>query len=66
MARHHKIAMYCYLLPGMSTMELVFNTLEHVLRDRVGENLMKHMCEKMLYALLSNQIALFNVVTSYP
>ncbi|KAH9671330.1 ABC transporter B family member 1 [Citrus sinensis] len=43
-----EIAKYCYLLIGLSSAELLFNTLQHSFWDIVGENLTKRVREKML------------------
>ena len=40
-----EIAKYCYLLIGMSSAALLFNTVQHVFWDTVGENLTKRVHE---------------------
>jgi len=55
-----QIARYCYLLIGMSSAALVFNTVQHVFWDAVGENLTKRVREKMFAAVLRNEIAWFD------
>ncbi|KAL6534146.1 Multidrug resistance protein 1 [Orobanche hederae] len=55
-----QIAKYCYLLIGMSSAALVFNTLQHYFWDTVGENLTKRVREKMLEAVLKNEMAFFD------
>ncbi|KAG2580798.1 hypothetical protein PVAP13_6NG364900 [Panicum virgatum] len=55
-----QIAKYCYLLIGMSSAALVFNTVQHVFWDAVGENLTKRVREKMFAAVLRNEIAWFD------
>ncbi|XP_065856315.1 ABC transporter B family member 1 [Euphorbia lathyris] len=55
-----EIAKYCYLLIGLSSAELIFNTLQHSFWDIVGENLTKRVREKMLAAVLKNEMAWFD------
>ncbi|GAB4856643.1 Multidrug resistance protein 1 [Ancistrocladus abbreviatus] len=55
-----EIAKYCYLLIGVSSAALIFNTLQHFFWDIVGENLTKRVREKMLAALLKNEMAWFD------
>ncbi|XP_008789538.3 LOW QUALITY PROTEIN: ABC transporter B family member 1-like [Phoenix dactylifera] len=55
-----EIAKYCYLLIGVSSAALLFNTLQHLFWDVVGENLTKRVREKMLFAVLRNEIAWFD------
>ncbi|XP_052173215.1 ABC transporter B family member 1 [Diospyros lotus] len=55
-----EIAKYCYLLIGVSSAALIFNTLQHFFWDVVGENLTKRVREKMLAAVLKNEIAWFD------
>ncbi|KAJ6362594.1 hypothetical protein OIU78_002904 [Salix suchowensis] len=55
-----EIAKYCYLLIGLSSAALIFNTLQHSFWDIVGENLTKRVREKMLTAVLKNEIAWFD------
>jgi ATP-binding cassette, subfamily B (MDR/TAP), member 1 len=55
-----RIASYCYLLLGMSSAALVFNTVQHVLWDRVGENLTRRVRERMFSAVLRNEMAWFD------
>lgn len=55
-----EIAKYCYLLIGMSSAALLFNTVQHVFWDTVGENLTKRVREKMFAAVLRNEIAWFD------
>ncbi|RCV32368.1 hypothetical protein SETIT_6G253500v2 [Setaria italica] len=55
-----QIAKYCYLLIGMSSAALVFNTVQHVFWDAVGENLTKRVREKMFAAVLRNEMAWFD------
>ncbi|CAO2169944.1 unnamed protein product [Urochloa humidicola] len=55
-----EIAKYCYLLIGMSSAALVFNTVQHVFWDAVGENLTKRVRERMFGAVLRNEMAWFD------
>nr|AAR00316.1 PGP1 [Zea mays] len=55
-----EIAKYCYLLIGMSSAALLFNTVQHVFWDTVGENLTKRVREKMFAAVFRNEIAWFD------
>lgn len=55
-----EIAKYCYLLIGLSSAALLFNTLQHFFWDIVGENLTKRVREKMLAAVLKNEMAWFD------
>ncbi|KAJ6922872.1 ABC transporter B family member 1 [Populus alba x Populus x berolinensis] len=55
-----EIAKYCYLLIGLSSAALIFNTLQHSFWDIVGENLTKRVREKMLTAVLKNEMAWFD------
>ncbi|KAM7464194.1 hypothetical protein LguiA_032315 [Lonicera macranthoides] len=55
-----EIGKYCYLLIGVSSAALIFNTLQHFFWDVVGENLTKRVREKMLAAVLKNEIAWFD------
>lgn len=55
-----EIAKYCYLLIGVSSAALIFNTLQHYFWDTVGENLTKRVREKMLAAVLKNEMAWFD------
>lgn len=55
-----EIEKYCYLLIGLSSAALVFNTLQHFFWDTVGENLTKRVREKMLSAVLKNEMAWFD------
>lgn len=55
-----QIAKYCYLLIGLSSAALIFNTLQHFFWDVVGENLTKRVREKMLAAVLKNEMAWFD------
>ncbi|XP_010267196.2 PREDICTED: ABC transporter B family member 1-like [Nelumbo nucifera] len=55
-----EIGKYCYLLIGVSSAVLLFNTLQHFFWDVVGENLTKRVREKMLKAVLKNEIAWFD------
>ncbi|GMH09836.1 hypothetical protein Nepgr_011677 [Nepenthes gracilis] len=55
-----EIAKYCYLLIGVSSAALIFNTLQHFFWDVVGENLTKRVREKMLAAVLKNEMAWFD------
>ncbi|OVA06958.1 ABC transporter [Macleaya cordata] len=56
-----EIAKYCYLLIGVSSAALIFNTLQHFFWDVVGENLTKRVREKMLAAVLKNEMAWFDL-----
>lgn len=56
----HQISKYCYLLIGVSSAALIFNTLQHFFWDVVGENLTKRVREKMLAAVLKNEMAWFD------
>ncbi|KAL8204935.1 hypothetical protein R6Q57_010558 [Mikania cordata] len=55
-----EIGKYCYLLIGVSLAALIFNTLQHSFWDVVGENLTKRVREKMLAAVLKNEMAWFD------
>lgn len=55
-----QINKYCYLLIGLSSAALLFNTLQHSFWDIVGENLTKRVREKMLTAVLKNEMAWFD------
>ncbi|CAK9160782.1 unnamed protein product [Ilex paraguariensis] len=55
-----EIAKYCYLLIGVSSAALIFNTMQHFFWDVVGENLTKRVREKMLTAVLKNEMAWFD------
>ncbi|KFK36572.1 hypothetical protein AALP_AA4G140900 [Arabis alpina] len=55
-----QIDKYCYLLIGLSSAALIFNTLQHSFWDIVGENLTKRVREKMLSAVLKNEMAWFD------
>ncbi|KAK1426069.1 hypothetical protein QVD17_14737 [Tagetes erecta] len=55
-----QIGKYCYLLIGVSSAALIFNTLQHYFWDVVGENLTKRVREKMLTAVLKNEMAWFD------
>ncbi|KAJ7976917.1 ABC transporter family protein [Quillaja saponaria] len=55
-----EIEKYCYLLIGLSSAALIFNTLQHFFWDIVGENLTKRVREKMLDAVLKNEMAWFD------
>ncbi|KAK7285015.1 hypothetical protein RJT34_19771 [Clitoria ternatea] len=55
-----EIEKYCYLLIGLSSTALLFNTLQHSFWDIVGENLTKRVREKMLTAVLKNEMAWFD------
>lgn len=55
-----EIGKYCYLLIGVSSAALIFNTLQHFFWDVVGENLTKRVREKLLEAVLKNEIAWFD------
>lgn len=55
-----QIEKYCYLLIGLSSAALLFNTLQHSFWDIVGENLTKRVREKMLAAVLKNEMAWFD------
>jgi ATP-binding cassette subfamily B (MDR/TAP) protein 1 len=55
-----EIEKYCYLLIGLSSAALLFNTLQHFFWDIVGENLTKRVREKMLTAVLKNELAWFD------
>ncbi|XP_077220029.1 ATP binding cassette subfamily B1 [Tasmannia lanceolata] len=54
------IGRYCFLLIGVSSAALLFNTLQHLFWDVVGENLTKRVREKMLAAVLRNEVAWFD------
>ncbi|VAI75203.1 unnamed protein product [Triticum turgidum subsp. durum] len=56
-----EIAKYWYLLIGMSSAALLFNTVQHLFWDTVGENLTKRVREKMLTAVLRNEMAWFDM-----
>ncbi|KAF6140223.1 hypothetical protein GIB67_000271 [Kingdonia uniflora] len=55
-----EIGKYCYLLIGVSSAALIFNTLQHFFWDVVGENLTKRVRDKMLAAVLKNEMAWFD------
>ncbi|CAH9090247.1 unnamed protein product [Cuscuta europaea] len=55
-----EIAKYCYLLIGVSSAALIFNTIQHLFWNIVGENLTKRVREKMLTAVLKNELAWFD------
>ncbi|CAL5387835.1 unnamed protein product [Camellia sinensis] len=55
-----EIRKFCYLLIGVSSAALLFNTLQHFFWDVVGENLTKRVREKMLAAVLKNELAWFD------
>lgn len=55
-----EIAKYCYLLIGLSSAALIFNTLQHFFWDVVGENLTKRVREKMMAAVIKNEMAWFD------
>ncbi|XP_058083871.1 ABC transporter B family member 1 [Magnolia sinica] len=55
-----EIGKYCFLLIGVSSAALLFNTLQHLFWDVVGENLTKRVREKMLAAVLRNEVAWFD------
>ncbi|PSS23698.1 ABC transporter B family member 1 like [Actinidia chinensis var. chinensis] len=55
-----EIKKYCYLLIGVSSAALIFNTLQHFFWDVVGENLTKRVREKMLAAVMKNEMAWFD------
>lgn len=55
-----EIGKYCYLLIGVSSTALIFNTLQHFFWDVVGENLTKRVREQMLAAVLKNEMAWFD------
>ncbi|WOL00017.1 ABC transporter B family member 1 [Canna indica] len=55
-----EIGKYCYLMIGVSSAALLFNTMQHLFWDVVGENLTKRVREKMLSSILRNEIAWFD------
>lgn len=55
-----EIGKYCFLLIGLSSSALLFNTIQHMFWDIVGENLTKRVREKMLEAVLRNEVAWFD------
>lgn len=55
-----EIGKYCYLLIGVSSAALIFNTLQHFFWDVVGENLTKRVREQMLWAVMRNEVAWFD------
>ncbi|CAL9160332.1 unnamed protein product [Musa hybrid cultivar] len=55
-----EIGKYCYLMLGVSSAALLFNTMQHLFWDVVGENLTKRVREKMLTSVLRNEIAWFD------
>ncbi|KAL5717003.1 ABC-type xenobiotic transporter [Ranunculus cassubicifolius] len=55
-----QIGKYCFLMIGVSSAALLFNTLQHFFWDVVGENLTKRVKEKMLTAVLNNEMAWFD------
>ena len=46
-----EIRKYCYLLIGVSSAALIFNTLQHCFWDIVGKNLTKRVREKMFFKI---------------
>ncbi|KAK1267629.1 ABC transporter B family member 1 [Acorus gramineus] len=56
----HEIAKYCYLLIGVSSTALVFNTVQHFFWDVVGENLTVRVREQMMDSVLKNEAAWFD------
>ncbi|RZC77282.1 hypothetical protein C5167_001436 [Papaver somniferum] len=56
-----EIAKYCFVLIGVSSAALIFNTLQHFFWDVVGENLTKRVREKMLAAVLKNEMGWFDL-----
>ncbi|XP_042381563.1 ABC transporter B family member 1-like isoform X2 [Zingiber officinale] len=55
-----EIRKYCYLMVGVSSAALLFNTVQHLFWDVVGENLTKRVREKILASVLRNEIAWFD------
>lgn len=55
-----EIGKYCYLLIGVSSAAFLFNTLQNFFWDVAGENLTKRVREKMLTAVLNNEMAWFD------
>jgi len=55
-----EIGKYCYLLIGVSSAALLFNTVQHLFWDIVGENLTKRVREKMLSSVLRNEMTWFD------
>ncbi|EPS59348.1 p-glycoprotein, partial [Genlisea aurea] len=55
-----EVAKYCYLLIALSAAALAFNALQHSFWDVVGENLTKRVRERMLEAVMRNEIAWFD------
>ncbi|CAL9084000.1 unnamed protein product [Musa textilis] len=55
-----EIGKYCYLMLGVSSAALLFNTMQHLFWDVVGENLTKRVRENMLTSVLRNEIAWFD------
>ncbi|KAG6514013.1 hypothetical protein ZIOFF_024351 [Zingiber officinale] len=55
-----EIGKYCYLMIGVSSVALLFNTMQHFFWDVVGENLTKRVREKMFMSVLRNEIAWFD------
>ncbi|KAF5737527.1 ABC transporter family protein [Tripterygium wilfordii] len=55
-----EIEKYCYLLIGLSSATLIFNTEQHFFWNIVGENLTKRVREKMFGAVLKNEMAWFD------
>ncbi|GFZ02358.1 ATP binding cassette subfamily B1 [Actinidia rufa] len=56
-----EIKKYCYLLIGVSSAALIFNTLQHFFWDVVGENLTKRVREKMLAAVMKNEMGVWRL-----
>lgn len=56
-----EIAKYCFLLIGVSSAALIFNTIQQFFWDIVGENLTKRVREKMLTAVLKNEMGWFDM-----
>ncbi|KAH9325334.1 hypothetical protein KI387_005512, partial [Taxus chinensis] len=56
----NEIKKYCFVLIGVSFVALVANALQHSFWDIVGENLTKRVREKMLAAILRNEVSWFD------
>ncbi|KAF6134426.1 hypothetical protein GIB67_030629 [Kingdonia uniflora] len=56
-----EIGKYCFLLIGVSSAALIFNTIQHFFWDIVGENLTKRVREMMMTAVLKNEVAWFDL-----
>lgn len=56
----NEIRKYCFVLIGISFGALVFNTVQHSFWEIVGENLTKRVRQRMLEAILRNEVSWFD------